>query len=169
MDPSPWACVVTQGGALVASVYGRQLVIFEQNMPESSESTGRLVKRKHTLGLHMQLGNHNVSMGACISRRVVFSFVPPAHGGPFAPGRIGSSAGRGGARQPNDRASAGRPRQRAESADALELSTRCGMHRDTSSRWLSCRLVAGLQEEGRVPDYARAGQGKFCGLLPPPR
>ena len=54
--PKPVACVVTQGGALVASVYGRQLVIFEQNMPESSESTGRLVKRKHTLGLHMQLG-----------------------------------------------------------------------------------------------------------------
>ena len=27
-----------------------QLVIFEQNMPGSSESTGRLVDRKHTLG-----------------------------------------------------------------------------------------------------------------------
>ena len=38
-------------------------MIFEQNMPESSESTGRLVKRKHTLGLQQAIMSLEVSWG----------------------------------------------------------------------------------------------------------
>ena len=41
-------------------------MVFEQNMPESSQSDGRLVKRKHTLGLRTAIMSLGVYLGVCL-------------------------------------------------------------------------------------------------------